>query len=208
MKTRRILAAVIIIGLSLFIYMPVYAIECEEDPGFYNGIIQQDRTLILYPLTSQIYDGNLKYAKNVLMESLYVNYDHYGKIRVDRSGILTGWSKSDEYVVWEAKFIKPGMYRVEVITNNMGISNEAREKCEMEVILSNNRDNKLRFKLRNDFTYTESRTKHYNTRIGSVCGNMRIDEAGIFKIYLRLTSDLENRNESIPLVMLKFNLLP
>ncbi|NMB96256.1 MAG: alpha-L-fucosidase [Clostridiaceae bacterium] len=196
------------------LYMPVYAIECEKEPRFCNGIIQQDRTLILYPLTSQIYDGKLKFAKDVLMENSHINYNHYGKIRVDRSGILTGWSRSDEYLVWEAKLTKPGMYRVEIITNSMGISNETREKCEIELTVTNNnkednsKEDRLRFKLKEDFTYTESRTKHCNTRIGSVCGNMKIDEAGIFRICLRLINDLEAENENIPLVMLKFSLLP
>jgi hypothetical protein len=37
---------------------------------------------------------------------------------------------------------------------------------------------------------------------------MKIDEAGIFRICLRLINDLEAENENIPLVMLKFSLLP
>jgi hypothetical protein len=205
------------------IYMPAYAIECEEMPKFDNCILQQDNSLVLYPLSSKVYDGKVKNAKNVLMENLYVNYDHFGKIRVDRGGILTGWSKSDEYIEWEAKFVKPASYSVEIITNSIGISDETRNECELEIILSTinaaykennnmskdeyNNEYKLRTNLKEDFTYIESRTSRYNTRIGTICGKINLDEAGLYRIKLRLINDLKDSNESIPLVALRYSIL-
>jgi alpha-L-fucosidase len=197
------------------LYMPVYIIECEEEPKLEDCILQQGKSLILTTPLAKIYDGQFKYGKDIVMENHYGNYEHFGKIRLNNYGALEDWTKAEEYIEWEAKFIKAGNYQVEIITSYSGITNETRNGCKVEIILSslnkkpnnNNKEEeqKLKTNLKEDYSYAESRTGTHNVRIGTICGDMNVCEPGIYRIRIRLTKDTNGKN--IPLIILKYTLL-
>ncbi len=183
-------------------YMPVFAVECDETPVFDQSIQQQNDSLVLYPLVSRIFDGKLKEGKSVKIENRYLDYDQFGRIKVDISGILTGWSKHEDYIEWEAKFLVPGNYRVELIRDHTIGNTMDNDQYEVEIALSDG--NYIKTGLRQDFMYSDSRTSAHNARIGSVCGNIHISKADVYNIRIRLVEDILEGGNGLPLVAIRF----
>ncbi len=188
------------------LYMPVFVIECEEEPVFDTALQQQNRSLVLPPLRSLLYDGRLKQASDVKKGNAYLDYSRFGKMRIDNSGILAGWSKGGEYLQWEAKFVSPGRYDVEWITADDGMDERARSECEIELTVY--RESALiaamTTNLHASHAYSESRTSEDNRRVVTLGGYIDIDQAGRYKIVSKLMSDLNPDDTHIPLVAVKF----
>ncbi len=181
-------------------FMPVYVMECEDVPEFHQDIYQQGDFVTLYPLLSQIFDGELKPGQAVKVENRHIDAK-VSKVHIDIGGIVRGWSQQDEYIQWEAKFLRPGKYNVEVITGSAGLSDRAREDCRVEVLVG---DSRVSTNLRRDTCFADSRTAANNTRVVSRAGRVAIEKPGIYRIVARLEQNLTDESDSVPLVALRF----
>ena len=93
------------------------------------------------------------------------------------------------------------MYKAEIIINNLGISDASKQNCEISIFL--NRQLCATTNLKEDFLYTENRSSSYNNYVGTVCKNIVIPSPGKYEIKLRLNKNLEDENDTIPLVVLR-----
>ncbi len=183
-------------------FLPVFAMQVEGSPVFQDGIRLQNRTLSLYPMSAELFDGRHKTGASVFMENRYLTYDAYGKLKVDIGGILVGWSKQREYLRWDVRFIEAGRYRVEVWTS--ALTHGWKERPGGEVRVSVSGGSEVRSRLREDFICSENGNKSSNQQIGTLCGEISVAVPGACSVALELAKDLNEDEEEIPLVALRF----
>ncbi len=188
-------------GKSL--YMPVVTVECSGKPVFKDSLQVQNRTLYLAPVTARLFDGRLKEGKNSRAADRYLTYGHLGKLHLDMGGVLKGWSEKSEYLEWDAEFTRTGVYSAEVIIAARHLSGEVLNSAEVEISISGQAP--LRSGLKEDYSYSESRSSSYkNRRIVSVCGDLSIDKPGMRAVKISLASDIPGEEAEMPLVGLAF----
>jgi alpha-L-fucosidase len=185
------------------LYMPVVTVECVEKPVFKDSLQVQNKTLYLSPVTAKLFDGRLKYGKSSRAADRYLTYEHLGKLHLDIGGVLKGWSGIGEYLEWDAEFTRTGVYSAEVIIAARHLTADVLNAAEVEVLISG--ESALKSNLREDYSYSESRSSAYNNRrIATACGNLKVDKPGIHSVKLKLKNDLSGKEAEIPLVALRF----
>lgn len=191
-------------------FLPVYAVACAGKPSFQPGNRLQNRTLWLAAADADLYDRRWKKARAVHVENRYLDYDRYGKLKIDTGGVLDGWSLAGEKLRWEAFFSCPGEYRVELITaaspGDFGDGTAAGNATAAgaAVVIDVAGAGGLRATLRPDFQYAESRTSRGNRRLGTACGRLLVPGTGWRRVTLALAADRPDPAAGVPLVALRF----